>query len=207
MKKNDVRKLSTDAQQEIRYQVIRLKKQGRLHKEISEITGIHRSSISKWWSLYKREGKKALKIKNRGPSVGSHRTLTSEQETILKKAMHDKCPDQLKLPFALWTRIAVQQLIKQLWSIEMPIRTVGEYLKRWGFTPKGLFVKLINRILKRSNSGSIKIIQPLLSVQKKKRPKSIGVTRPGYATIVTMAVVMHPVGKPRKLKFTPGVKG
>jgi len=136
MKKNDVRKLSTDAQQEIRYQVIRLKKQGRLHKEISEITGIHRSSISKWWSLYKREGKKALKIKNRGPSVGSHRTLTSEQETILKKAMHDKCPDQLKLPFALWTRIAVQQLIKQLWSIEMPIRTVGEYLKRWGFTPQ-----------------------------------------------------------------------
>ena len=45
-------------------------------------------------------------------------------------------PDQLKLPFALWTRIAVQQLIKQLWAIKMPIRTVGEYLKRWGFTPQ-----------------------------------------------------------------------
>lgn len=136
MKKIDVRKLSTDAQQEIRYQVIRLKKQGRCHKEISDITGVHRSSISKWWSLYKREGKKALKIKKRGPAVGSHRTLTPDQENILKKAIHDKCPDQLKLPFALWTRIAVQQLIKQLWSIDMPIRTVGEYLKRWGFTPQ-----------------------------------------------------------------------
>ena len=42
----------------------------------------------------------------------------------------------MKLPFALWTRIAVQQLIRQLWSIDMPIRTVGEYLKRWGFTPQ-----------------------------------------------------------------------
>ena len=50
--------------------------------------------------------------------------------------MRDRCPDQLKLPFALWTRIAVQQLIKQLWAINMPIRTVGEYLKRWGFTPQ-----------------------------------------------------------------------
>ncbi len=42
----------------------------------------------------------------------------------------------MKLPFCLWTRIAVQQLIKQLWAIDMPIRTVGEYLKRWGFTPQ-----------------------------------------------------------------------
>jgi transposase len=136
MKKNDARKLSTDAQQEIRYQVIRLKKQGRPREEISKITGIHRSTISAWWKLYKREGKKALKIKKRGPSVGIYRTLTPEQETILKKAMHDKCPDQLKLPFALWTRIAVQQLVKQLWSIDMPIRTIGDYLKRWGYTPQ-----------------------------------------------------------------------
>ena len=50
--------------------------------------------------------------------------------------MRDKCPDQLKLPFTLWTRFAVQQLIKQLWAIDMPIRTVGDYLKRWGFTPQ-----------------------------------------------------------------------
>ena len=33
MKKNDARKLSTDAQQQIRYQVIRLKKQGRTVKK------------------------------------------------------------------------------------------------------------------------------------------------------------------------------
>jgi len=50
--------------------------------------------------------------------------------------MHDRCPDQLKLPFNLWTRIAVQQFIKQRWSIDMPIRTVGEYLKRLRFTPQ-----------------------------------------------------------------------
>jgi len=68
--------------------------------------------------------------------VGKHRTLNAEQEKELKKALVDKNPDQLKLPFALWTRRAVQQLIKELWSVQMPIRTVGEYLKRWGFTPQ-----------------------------------------------------------------------
>ena len=45
-------------------------------------------------------------------------------------------PDQLKLPFALWSRRAVQDLVRRRWSIELPIRTVGDYLKRWGFTPQ-----------------------------------------------------------------------
>lgn len=54
----------------------------------------------------------------------------------MKRALIDKTPDQLKLPFALWTRDAVKLLIKQRFGIEMPIRTVGEYLKRWGFTPQ-----------------------------------------------------------------------
>ncbi len=136
MEKIDARKLSTAAQQEIRYQVIRLKKQGRKRLEISQITGVHPGTISAWCTLYKNGGKKALKIKKRGPEVGSNRTLTPDQEKQLQKAIYDKCPDQMKLPFALWTRVAVQQLIKQLWSIKMPIRTVGEYLSRWGFTPQ-----------------------------------------------------------------------
>ena len=136
MEKIDARKLSTDAQQQLRYQVIRLRKQGRKHSEISAITGVSRCTCSTWWTLYKKGGKKALRIKQRGRPPGSCRTLSPEQEKILQKNMRDKCPDQLKLPFALWTRFAVQQLIKQLWSIDMPIRTVGEYLKRWGFTPQ-----------------------------------------------------------------------
>ena len=136
MEKIDARKLSTDAQQELRYQVIRLKQKGLKRSEVSEITGIYPSTISVWWRLYKNGGKKALKIKKRGRPTGSNRTLLQSQEIEIQKAIYDKCPDQMKLPFALWTRGAVQQLIKQLWSIKMPIRTVGEYLSRWGFTPQ-----------------------------------------------------------------------
>ena len=136
MDKIDARKLSTDAQQQIRYQVIRLRKQGRKHNEISAITGVSRSICSTWWTLYKNGGKKALRIKKRGRPKGSCRTLSPEQEKVLQKCIYDKCPDQLKLPFMLWTRVAVKQLIKQLWAVDMPIRTVGEYLKRWGFTPQ-----------------------------------------------------------------------
>jgi len=136
MKKIDARKLSTAAQQEIRYQVIRLKKQGRKRLEISNITCIHPSTISAWWKLYKNGGREALKIKKRGPEVVSNRTLTPDQEREIQKAIYDKCPDQMKLPVALWTRVAIQQLIKQFWSIKMPVRTVGEYLMRGVFTPQ-----------------------------------------------------------------------
>ena len=40
MEKIDARKLSTDAQQQLRYQAIRLRKQGRKYKEIAEIIGV-----------------------------------------------------------------------------------------------------------------------------------------------------------------------
>ncbi len=58
------------------------------------------------------------------------------QEGLIQQLMVEKMPDQLKLSFALWTRGAVKELIRQRCGIEMPIRTVGEYLKRWGFTPQ-----------------------------------------------------------------------
>lgn len=136
MEKIDARKLHTEAQQNLRNQAIRLKKAGRTYPEIAEIVGVNQSTVFKWYKAYVEGGQKALKIKKRGRPTGSCRTLTPEQENELQKALVDKCPDQLKLPFALWSRNAVQQLIKQLWSIKMPIRTVGEYLKRWGFTPQ-----------------------------------------------------------------------
>lgn len=135
MEKIDARKISTEAQQQLRNQAIRLRKAGRQYKEVAKITGAHETTVCKWYKAFLRDGRSAVTIKRRGRPKGSCRTLTPEQEKELQKAIRDKCPNQMKLAFALWTRIAVQQLIKQLFTINMPIRTVGEYLSRWGFTP------------------------------------------------------------------------
>jgi len=136
MEKIDARKHSPETQYEIRKQVVRLRKQGVANKLVAEGLGISVGRASKTWRSYKKEGSKAIKLGRRGRRIGEQRTLSGDQESDLRKALIDKTPDQMKLPFALWTRDAVKLLIRQWFGIEMPIRTVGEYLKRWGFTPQ-----------------------------------------------------------------------
>nr|WP_321395686.1 IS630 family transposase [uncultured Desulfobacter sp.] len=136
MEKRDARKLSTEAQQELRDLAIRLRESGKKYKEIAAIIQVQPSTICSWYKAYEREGKKALKIKKRGRPSGACMTLTDKQSKEIQKNIQDKCPDQMKFDFALWTRKAVQTLIREAYKIDMPIRTVGEYLKRWNFTPQ-----------------------------------------------------------------------
>ena len=129
MKKRDARKLSTEAQQELREMAIRLKESGKTYKVIAEIIHVQPTTICAWYKAYQRGGQNAIEIQKRGRPSGSCKTLTADQEVEIQKSMLDKCPDQLKLPFALWTRIAVQQLIKELYSIKMPTSKTRKLLK------------------------------------------------------------------------------
>src|SRR5207245_1570018 len=42
----------------------------------------------------------------------------------------------LRLPFALWTREAVQQLLARRFGVHVSVWTVGRYLRAWGLTPQ-----------------------------------------------------------------------
>lgn len=136
MEKIDARKHSPKTQYEIRKQVIRLRKKGIANIEIADGLGISASRASIIWQQYLKHGSSAIKLGKRGRSKGEKRTLSNQQEAEIQKAIIDKNPQQLKLNFALWTRDAVRLYIKKQYRITMPIRTVGEYLKRWGFTPQ-----------------------------------------------------------------------
>jgi transposase len=136
MEKIDGRKLKQEVQQALRDQVIRLRKQGKKNKDVVEFLGISPQHCSTLWQKYVQGGKKEILLGTRGRRHGEKRTLSEEQERLIQKLMIDKTPDQLKFPFALWTRDAVRELIGRQCGITMPIRTVGEYLKRWGFTPQ-----------------------------------------------------------------------
>lgn len=137
---------------ERREQAVRLyqTKKFKSYTEIGNVVGAHPITIGKWIRSWKKTGLRQLKNINRGGRpVGSCRSLLPQEEAKIKRDLVDRCPDQLKLPFALWTRQAVKSHIKSLFGIDMPIRTVGEYLKRWGFTPQ----KPIKRAYQRNETA------------------------------------------------------
>jgi transposase len=85
---------------------------------------------------YRQGGWLAVNVKPRGRKAGDGRQLTAAQEAEIRRLICDKTPEQFKLGFAMWNRQAVSQLVADRLGIKLPIRTVGHYLKRWGFTPQ-----------------------------------------------------------------------
>lgn len=68
--------------------------------------------------------------------MGDERILTPAQEAKLISIISDRLPQQLGLPFALWTSALIQELIWRMWHIRIARRTINTYMKRWNFTPQ-----------------------------------------------------------------------
>jgi transposase len=136
METTDMRKLSRDARHERRVQVIRLRKAGHTYEAIAAQTGLSRTGVFDICRRHAMGGAKALRDAVGGRRTGEGRRLSAQQEAEVRKLICDKTPDQLKMPYALWSRGAVAELIGHRFGIRLPVRTMGLYLKRWGFTPQ-----------------------------------------------------------------------
>jgi transposase len=132
MKIRDAHLLPSTTQEQIRGRMIRAILDGKKRQvEVAAIFGVTRQAVSKWVEAYQKEGEKALKAKRAGRPKGH--SLLPLQAAQIAKMIVDCYPDQLKLPFYLWTREAVAQLIERKFGIRFSIRTVGRYLQGWGF--------------------------------------------------------------------------
>lgn len=136
MNKPDARLLDPNTQDYLRQQAIRLRQQGKQFVDIASYLGVHRNTVSDWWQQYQQLGEVALNQQQRGRKVGVGRSLSQAQETHIQELMQAHFPDELGIDSALWTRRAVQELIESACEVEMPIRTVGLYLWRWGYSPQ-----------------------------------------------------------------------
>jgi transposase len=125
--------------------------------KIVELTGLSWGAVNTAINLYKEGGASALKPKTRGRRTGMCRTLDAKQERRIQQLICEKRPEQLKMDFALWTRAAVKELIHHEFGIDLPIRSVGEYLRRWGFTPQ--------KPIKRAYEQQPKAVQKWLNEQ------------------------------------------
>ena len=135
MKTKDARMLSPTAQEALRLRVIAAIEEDKVTPtEAARIFGISRQAIYNWISRKEEAGTRGLKSQKRGPRKSSR--LAPHQAATTVRCITDRCPDQLKLPFALWTREAVQTFLRKRFGVSVSVWTVGRYLKRWGLTPQ-----------------------------------------------------------------------
>lgn len=136
MEKMDFRKLTSDERYQFRKRAITLIKSGSTQKEVSLFYGVRHATVNEWLKLYNLLGYKGLKDKKRGIKSEDKKLLSHKQEKEIQQMILDVMPDQLKLPYALWTRKAVKELVAREFGIVLAINTMGDYLRSWGYSPQ-----------------------------------------------------------------------
>jgi transposase len=109
---------------------------GLTEAELADLLGVCRETVSRWWSAYAQGGLGALPQGRAGRPLGSGRALSDAQAGHVQRLLRTHHPEELGIASPLWTRRAVGELIRKECGARLAVRTVGEYLRRWGFTAK-----------------------------------------------------------------------
>src|SRR5262245_14816645 len=132
----DARHLPDDVLAALRGRALRGREIGFTEADLAELLGVCRETLARWGSAYSAHGLDALPGDRTGRPTGSGRPLTDEQAGRLQQRIDDNSPEDLGVAAPLCNRKAVRELIRQQCGVRMPVRTVGEYLARWGYTAK-----------------------------------------------------------------------
>jgi transposase len=132
----DARELSDEALETLRLRALHGIELGFNETELASLLGVRNETVSRWWTAYTAGGVDALPQDRTGRPVGSGRLLSDEQARHIRALIDKNTPEKLGIGSPLWTRQAVGDLIRKEFGIDLADRTVGEYLRRWDYTPK-----------------------------------------------------------------------
>lgn len=169
--KADARRLDSATQAHLRRLVVLAVRGGMKQTEAACRYQVSLRAVNKWVALDKAGGLRALKSGRRGRPRGGGR-LNAKQAGRIRSLVVGKMPDQLKLPFYLWTRAAVAQLIKREFGVELSLTSVGRYLKSWGLSVQ----KPVRRAYERNDEAITRWLEdeyPALACQAKREKAAI----------------------------------
>jgi transposase len=132
----DARQLSDDILEALRLRALNGRELGFTEADLADLLGVSRETVCRWWSAYATHGLDALPHERTGRPLGSGRFLSDEQARRVQRLLDEKTPEELGIPAPLWNRRAVRDLIHKECGVLLAVRTVGKYLKRWGYTAK-----------------------------------------------------------------------
>jgi transposase len=133
--RKDARSLSSQAQEALRRRAVAAVIAGVRQVVVACLFEVTRQAVGNWVRKHRQGGEQALLAGIKGrPRTGGR--LRGWQAATICRLIRDRHPEQLKLPFVLWTAGAVGQLIRRKFKIDYSIRTVQRCLQAWGFTPQ-----------------------------------------------------------------------
>ena len=112
MEARDFRSIGRAAQEELRRRaLVLILRQGLSQAEAAEVVGVQRQTVNIWLRRYRAQGEDGVLDGRRVSPRRGKGLLTAEEAGRIRGWISDRTPDQLKLPFALWTSRAVRDLI------------------------------------------------------------------------------------------------
>jgi transposase len=132
----DARQLPDQVLEALRLRALRGGEMDLDHADVAPMLGVRPETVSRWWTAYTAHGIDALPHERSGRPLGSGRLLDDQQARRLQGLIDRHSPEDLGIAAPLWSRRAVRDLILQECGVRLPVRTVGKYLKRWGYTAK-----------------------------------------------------------------------
>lgn len=156
MERTDFRGLGRDTQEALRARAVYLVVEcGQSQGAVATAVGASRQAVNRWVQRYGACGDAGLQDGRRVSARKGHGLLTAAEAKRVQGWIRDKCPEQLKLPYVLWTSGVVRELIRRRLGKRLGLSTVQLYLARWGFTPQ----KPLSRATQRSDAAIARWLQ------------------------------------------------
>ena len=134
MKKHtDLRRLTHKELTQFRRQVVAQVQSGKAVDQVVDALGVSRSALFGWLALYRSGGWDALDADKRG---GRKPKLDSQAMEWVYRTVTGNSPQQLKLPFALWTAKLIAELIKRERGVKLSRWSVARLLRQLGLSPQ-----------------------------------------------------------------------
>ena len=138
MEARDFRSIGPPAQEELhrRALVLIVRQAGLSQAVAARVVGVQRQTVNIWLQRYRAQGDDGVLDGRRVLARRGKGLLTADEAGQVQGWIRDRTPDQLKLPFALWTSRAVRDLIALRFGKTLGLSTVQLYLQRWDMTPQ-----------------------------------------------------------------------
>jgi transposase len=137
MDTRDFRSIGRSAQEALRRRALFLiEHEGLTQAEAARVVGVQRQAVNIWLRRYRTAGEDGVRDGRRVSPRRGKGMLSEAEAKQVGAWIVDKTPDQLKLPFALWTTRVVRDLIEQRFGKRLGLSTMHLYLQRWGLSPQ-----------------------------------------------------------------------